>query len=108
MKRTEEPHARTLRTSRSQQSSAAQRAGTVPLIQIYPVRNSRRDVLLLAAYFIRQFAVAQGKDVPGLSEEAASFLAAQRWTLPDLASRLARAVKSNDGSLITASDLVER
>jgi DNA-binding NtrC family response regulator len=108
MKHTDEPHARTLRPSQAQRTSAAARpAGTIPLIQVYPLRNSRRDILLLAAYFIRQFAIAHGRDVPGLSEEAANFLAAQRWTLPDLASRLARAVKRNDGSLITADDLAD-
>ena len=108
MKRTDEPHARTFRSAHTQRPAAsAHAAGSIPLIQVYPVRNSRRDILLLAAYFIRQFAVAHGKDVPGLSEEAASFLATQRWTLPDLASRLSRAVKTNSGSLITADDLAD-
>lgn len=108
MKPTDEPHARTLRPSQAPRALAVARpTGTIPLIQVYPMRNSRRDILLLAAYFIRQFAVAQGRDVPALSEEAAKFLAAQRWTLPDLASRLSRAVKTNDGSLITADDLAD-
>jgi len=106
MKRTDEPRAHTLRPPPTQRPPASsRRARSVPLIQVYPVRNSRRDILLLAAYFIRQFAIAQDKPPPGLSEDATAFLVQRRWTLPDLASRLSRAVKANEGSLITAADL---
>ncbi len=77
----------------------------VYLLQVHPVPQSRTEILSVAAHLVRRFAAAQRRDVPGLSEDAASFLARRSWALDDLARRVWRAVAANQGSLITASDL---
>jgi len=65
----------------------------------------RPQLLALAAQLVDHFALAYGRDVPGLSADAARFLVTRRWTLDDLAACLSRAVAANQGSLITAADL---
>ena len=79
--------------------------GAVYLLQIHPLPTSQTGVLSVAAHLVDRFAAAQHKDVPGLSEDAASFLATRSWALEDLASRVWSAVAENQGSLITAADL---
>ena len=63
------------------------------------------EVLAITMHLLAQSAAAQGKATPILSEDAALFLIRRRWALNDLASRVARAVAYNEGSLITAADL---
>jgi len=75
------------------------------LLQIHPLPDSRTEVLIVAQHLVRHFAAEQGRDVPGLSRDAANFLGTRAWVLDDLARRLWHAVDVNRGSLITASDL---
>jgi len=64
-------------------------------------------ILLLASRLVDQFAAAQGKETPGLSQDAAAFLTRRYWALPDLARRVWDAVAANRGNLITAADLCD-
>ncbi len=84
---------------------ATSRADSPALLQVHPVPADSQDILSVAVHLLRHFAVAQGKGAPALSEDAARYLIRRRWALPDLASRISRAVENSDGSLITAADL---
>jgi transcriptional regulator of aromatic amino acid metabolism len=75
------------------------------LLQVHPLPESRTGVLSVANHLVHRFAAEQGRDVPGLSRDAATFLGTRSWALDDLARRLWQAVAVNLGSLITASDL---
>jgi DNA-binding NtrC family response regulator len=75
------------------------------LLQIHPIRTSRSEILAVAMHFLLESAIEHGIAPPGLSEDAASFLSSRNWDVTDLASRVARAVATNRGSLITADDL---
>ena len=78
------------------------------LPQIHPVPASRSVILAVAVHFLIESERAEGKATPGLSEDAATFVSSCGWDARDLASRMARAVASNQGSLITAADLAKR
>ncbi len=78
-----------------------------PLL-VHPVANSRDEILVIAAHLARRAAEQLGKPTPEFSQNAASFLAGQPWTIDDLAKRIARAVATNQGSLIIAADLQEQ
>jgi len=80
-------------------------APTARLVQVHPVPQSRSNILSAVLHFVKQFAEAQGKSAPALSEDAAMFLTSRAWRMNDLAGRVARAVAANEGSLITAADL---
>jgi DNA-binding NtrC family response regulator len=86
-------------------ASAGKRA---TLLQIHPVPASRSEILGVAVHFLIESERAEGKSTPGLSEDAATFLSSRGWDAKDLASRMAHAVVSNQGSLITAADLAKR
>jgi hypothetical protein len=91
-------------------STAALRHGIshgTHLLRVHPVPRARAAVLAVAVHLLRQSANAVGKATPELSEDAARFLTGHPWTLQDLACRLANAVATNCGSLITAADLTE-
>ena len=77
------------------------------VFQIHPVPSTDGGIVSVAAHLLEQFAATQGKEPPGLSLDAASFLAAQRWEAGELARRVWRAVQANRGSLVTAADLSE-
>jgi len=67
--------------------------------------KTRRGLLRVVMHLLRYFARLENKDVPGLSEDAARFLAGRPWALTELATVTLRAVASNRGSLITSGDL---
>ncbi len=75
---------------------------------VHPVPQSRPEILAIASHLARRVAAALGKPIPDFSENAATFLASRPGMINDLASRVARAVASNDGSLITSADLADR
>jgi len=80
-------------------------AYAVSLRQVHPMPRSRRGIVSVAAHLARRFAAQRGREVPGLSKDAALFLGSRFWAFEDLARRVWRAVATNRGSLITASDL---
>ena len=84
------------------------RPPTNHLVLVHPLPEANNAILLVATHLLHQFAATQGKDPPGLSLDAATFLARQRWATHELARRVWRAVQNNRGSLITAADLSER
>jgi len=75
------------------------------LVLVHPLPDADGEILLIASHLLNQFAATQGKEPPGLSVDAATFLARQRWETDELARRVWRAVEKNHGSLITAADL---
>jgi len=77
------------------------------VFQIHPVPPTDGGIVSVATHLLQQFAASQGKEPPGLSLDAASFLAGQHWEAGELARRVWRAVQSNRGSLVTAADLSE-
>jgi hypothetical protein len=77
------------------------------LLQLHPIPRSRDGILAVVLHLIGRCAVAQGKVPPGCSEEAAAFLASRSWDTGDLARRVAYAIATNRGSLITAADLLD-
>jgi DNA-binding NtrC family response regulator len=108
MKRTDEPHGETLPSAGPSKHQGRAAGPTSPrLLLVHPMPQSDAQIVCVALHLVQRFAAAQGKDVPGLSQEAAQFLLRQRWAVGELALRLAQAVATNRGSLITAADLVE-
>jgi transcriptional regulator of aromatic amino acid metabolism len=108
MKRTDEPHSKTLPSAvPSKHQGRAGGTTSAGLFLVHPMPQSGPDILSVAVHLVQRFAAAQGKDVPGLSQDAAQFLLRRRWPVGELALRLAQAVATNRGSLITAADLVE-
>jgi DNA-binding NtrC family response regulator len=75
------------------------------LVLVHPLPEADDEILLIANHLLHQFAATQGKEPPGLSLDAATFLTRQRWETDELARRVWRAVENNHGSLITAADL---
>jgi DNA-binding NtrC family response regulator len=75
------------------------------LVLVHPLPDADDEILLIAGHLLQQFATTQGKEPPGLSVDAATFLARQHWATDELARRVWRAVEKNSGSLITAADL---
>ena len=75
------------------------------LVLVHPLPDTHNAIVVVAAHLLQQFAATQGKEAPGLSVDAATFLAGQRWEADELARRVWRAVAANRGSLITAADL---
>ncbi len=86
---------------------SSRETGVGRVLQIHPVPLVRDEILAIAIHLGDCFAAAQGKAAPVFSEDAAAFLAGRRWAINDLALRVSRAVASNQGSLITATDLDE-
>lgn len=78
------------------------------LLLVHPVPRSRNGILAVVLHLIGRCAAAQGKMPPGCSEEAARFLASCSWDTGELARRVAYAIATNRGSLITAADLSVR
>ncbi len=76
-----------------------------PLL-VHPVSGRSEDLVVITRHLLAHFAAAHGKEVPELSQDAANYLTSRGWSFTDLAARLSRAVAANEGSLITAADLV--
>ncbi len=82
-------------------------ASEIPLhlLQVHPVSERPEELVSITRHLLAQFAAAEGKEVPELSQDAADYLTSRRWRLRDLAARVSQAVAVNQGSLITAADL---
>jgi two-component system response regulator HydG len=63
-------------------------------IPLPPLRQRREDILPLAEYFVRQFGVAEGKEITGFSEEMAHSLLSYDWpgNVRELENAMRRAV----------------
>ncbi len=107
MKRRAESEPRVLRRPSNAPRPQAVLLHAYPLL-VHPVPSSRDEILVIAAHLARRAAEQLGKPIPEFSENAASFLAGRSWTIADLAKRIARAVATNQGSLIIAADLAEQ
>lgn len=89
----------------SRPASAARRARINYLFQAHPLPRSGDAIIAIALHLLDRFAVAQGKETPGLSKDAAGLLRRRYWTFPELARRLWSAVAVNRGNLITGAEL---
>ena len=72
-----------------------------------PLRERREDIPVLAAHFIRKAAMAGGRDVQGISEEAVEALQAYAWpgNVRQLETAIDRAVLLGEADEIQAPDL---
>jgi len=79
-------------------------------IDLPSLRSRGDDVLLLAQHFISEFAVQAGKNVKGLSPQAAQKLLAYAWpgNVRELRNCMERAVALTHFDHVTAADLPER
>jgi len=75
-------------------------------IEIPPLRERREDILPIAMYVLERIALASGKDLPGLSQDAVDFLTTAPWkgNVRELVNAVERAAIVSRGSLITAPD----
>jgi two-component system response regulator AtoC len=79
-------------------------------VALPPLRSRGNDVLLLAQSFVNSFAQQTGKEVRGLSPEAAERLASYAWpgNVRELRNAIERAVALTQHENITVDDLPER
>jgi DNA-binding NtrC family response regulator len=75
-------------------------------IEVPPLRERREDILPLALHVLEQMAVATGKDLPGLSQDAVDYVSTAPWkgNVRELVNAIERAAIVSRGSLITAAD----
>jgi len=76
-------------------------------VRLPPLRERGRDVLLLARYFIEQFAHRMGRSASGLAAPCAARLAAYSWpgNVRELANVIERAVALSRSSRLAVEDL---
>ncbi len=76
-------------------------------LRIPPLRERGGDVVLLARFFLAQFAREFGRQVRGLTDDALAALATHAWpgNIRELENRMKRAVVMAEARLITAADL---
>ncbi|MBV7274318.1 sigma 54-interacting transcriptional regulator [Clostridiaceae bacterium UIB06] len=76
-------------------------------IEIPPLREREKDVLLLAAYFIKKFNDKIRKNIRGLSNEAKKMMLEYSWpgNIRELENMLSRAIYICDGDYITDTNL---
>jgi transcriptional regulator with GAF, ATPase, and Fis domain len=74
-----------------------------------PLRERRDDILLLADYFVRNYAAKAGRQIAGFSSEARACLRAYDWpgNVRELENAIERAVVLGSGELIVPEDLPE-
>ncbi|MFT4797941.1 MAG: two-component system NtrC family response regulator [Candidatus Azotimanducaceae bacterium] len=77
------------------------------MIQIPPLRDRGEDKLLLAKYFIMQYANEYNRDIVNFDETATAALDAYRWpgNVRELMGKVKNAVIMADGKFVTAMDL---
>ena len=76
-------------------------------IRVPPLRERRGDIEQLAAHFLARFVVAFGREVSGLSDDAAEKLSGYAWpgNVRELENVMERAVILASGTQIAADDL---
>ncbi len=74
---------------------------------IPPLRERKKDIPVLANYFLNKFCTAMNKGIKGISEEAMDFLSEYSWygNVRELENAIERAVVVGKGSQIKISDL---
>lgn len=75
-------------------------------IAIPPLRERRDDIPLLANYFLRLYAVKNGKNISGIAKDAMEILIAYFWpgNVRELENTIERAVVLTRGTVITPAD----
>jgi transcriptional regulator with GAF, ATPase, and Fis domain len=76
-------------------------------VHLPSLRDRKDDVLVLADYFVREFASRMGRSEAGLSEEARDLLMVHRWpgNIRELQNAIERALILADDGLISAAHL---
>jgi two-component system, NtrC family, response regulator HydG len=76
-------------------------------IEMPPLRMRGNDVVLLADYFLRQFARENHRQIDGFSDEARAKLVAHRWpgNVRELENAIERAVVFTEGEVVQAEAL---
>jgi DNA-binding NtrC family response regulator len=76
-------------------------------IDIPPLKDRGEDLLILAAYYLKQFAARLNRDLWGFSGDTALVLVAYDWpgNLDELLNRVQRATVLAEGPWVAASDL---
>ncbi len=76
-------------------------------IRIPPLRARRRDIPLLANFFLQKFCLIYGKKIRGLSEDAREYLSENPWrgNVRELRNAVERAVVSTTGEIIERKHL---
>jgi two-component system response regulator HydG len=79
-------------------------------LSLPPLRSRGSDVLLLAQHFVEELAKASGKDVKGISPDAARRLLDYSWpgNVRELSNAIERAVALTQYSELTTEDLPEK
>ena len=79
----------------------------VVTIELPPLRERRGDIPALASFFLRRYAVENGRTIEGISDEALTRLSAYAWpgNVRELENVIERAVVLCDGAQIEARHL---
>jgi two-component system NtrC family response regulator len=76
-------------------------------IKIPPLRERKKDIPLLAKYFIKLFAEKMNKNIEGMSKEFLSFLVNQEWkgNIRELKNLIERVVILTDNSMLSLENI---
>lgn len=76
-------------------------------LNIPPLRDRDEDVLILAQYFLQQYAVEYKRNVKGFSDDGVSAILAHKWpgNIRELQNKVKSSVIMSTGTLVTAMDL---
>ena len=76
-------------------------------INLPPLREKKIDIPLLAANFIKEFAIKNGKVVTGINDEAMEYLLKYDWpgNIRELKAVIERAALMAENNIITVDDL---
>jgi len=76
-------------------------------LNIPPLRDRDEDVIILASYFLQQYAVEYKRNVKGFSEDAISAIKSHNWpgNIRELQNKVKSSVIMSTGSQVTAMDL---
>ena len=76
-------------------------------LNIPPLRDRDEDVLILAQYFLQQYALEYKRNVKGFSEDGISAIKSHRWpgNIRELQNKVKSSVIMSTGTQVTAMDL---
>jgi transcriptional regulator with PAS, ATPase and Fis domain len=76
-------------------------------LHLVPLRERKRDIPELVAFFVNKFNMQMGKNIIDISPEALKLLINYKWpgNIRELSNAIQRALLFSDGEKVTSADL---